>query len=322
MDRRAFLGGAFGFALTGGAIAGLRRDRGPVLRIGVMTNLTHAPLLAGLGSGRIAKAIAPVALETIAFRAGPRITEALVGGAIDVGTAGPAPIVIHHARHAARGDGFRVLAGCASGGASLIVAKDSGIRGFDDLRKKRVAVTQIGTTQDVALRTQLARSGLASTTAGGDVTVLALANATILDEMRRGELHAAWLAEPWATRLVRELSAVRLIDERSLWENGRFATALLVARKSKADDPLLERVTEALAEEVTRAQRDPATTREEAYTELRRHVGNPGKRSIFDEAWQLVDFTSDPVRASVEDFAKNAAALSLCPKGGAQGLFG
>ena len=321
MDRRAFLGGAFGFALTGGAIARLRHDRGSVLRIGVMTNLTHAPLLAGLGSGRIAKAIAPVALETMAFRAGPRVTEALVGGAIDVGTAGPAAIVVHHARHAARGDGFRILAGCASGGASLIVSKTSGIERPSDLEQKRIAITQIGTTQDVALRTYLAKARLAPTTAGGNVTVLALANATILEQMRRGDLHAAWLAEPWATRLVRELSATRLIDERSLWNEGRFATALLVTKKSRADDPLLARVTEALAEEVVRAQKDAATARDEAFAELRRHVGNPGKRSIFDEAWKLVDFTSDPLRDSVEHFARDAASLGLCPEGGAQGLF-
>jgi NitT/TauT family transport system substrate-binding protein len=322
MNRRAFLGGMAGVAVTsGGALASLTRERGPVLRIGVMTNLTHAPLLAGLGSGRIARAIAPVTLETIAFRAGPRITEALIGRAIDLGTAGPAPIVVHHARHAQGGDGLQILAGCASGGASFVVAKASGIERVSDLRGKRVAITQIGTTQDVALRMWLARGGLRATTAGGDVTILALANATILDEMRRGHLDGAWLAEPWATRLVRDLSATRLVDERSLWEGGRFASSLFVTRKSRARDPLIERVVDLLVDEVERALQDPSTAREESFRELTRHVGNPGKRAIFDEAWRFVDFTSDSLRSSVERFADHASSLGLCPEGGAKGLF-
>jgi NitT/TauT family transport system substrate-binding protein len=322
MNRRAFLGGSFGFALAGGgAIVRLSRDRGPVLRVGVMANLTHAPLLAGLGSGRIAAAIAPTRLETMAFRAGPRVAEALVGRAIDVGMAGPAPIVVHHARHVASGDGFQVLTGCASGGASFVVRSGSAITSASDLRGKRVAVTQIGTTQDVALRTWLARAGLHATTSGGDVSVLALANATILDEMRRGQLDGAWLAEPWATRLVRELGAHRLIDERSLWDGGRFATALLFTKTSRARDPVIAEVAVALEREVARAVRDPATARDEAFAELKRHVGNPGKRAVFDEAWRYIDFTSDPIRSSVERFADDATSLGLSPSGGATGLF-
>jgi len=318
MDRRAFLAGLAGVAATAatGVALGSKRDEAGVLRVGVMANLTHAPLLAGLGSGRIAQALAPVRVESRVFRAGPRVTEALLGDAIDVGTTGPAPAVVHHARHASGGHGgLRVLAGCSSGGASLVVTKRARITGPDDLHGKRLAVTQIGTTQDITLRSYLAEHGLRDATAGGDVNVIAVAGATILAQLKDGDLDGAWLAEPWATRVVRELDAVRLVDERDLWEGRRFATAILCARAARAEEPSVKRLAAALGEEVARALREPATTRDEAYAELTRRVGNAGKRADFDAAWSFIDFTSDPLPGSIAIFAKRATDLGLIPAG-------
>jgi NitT/TauT family transport system substrate-binding protein len=110
VNRRVFLAGLAGAVATAATGVALGRRSGAgasVLRVGVMANLTHAPMLAGLGSGRIAQALAPVAIESRVFRAGPRVTEALIGDAIDVGTSGPAPAVVHHARHSSGGRGGR-----------------------------------------------------------------------------------------------------------------------------------------------------------------------------------------------------------------------
>lgn len=316
LSRRAALGVFAGVASTtlAGVALGRRGGDPSVLRVGTMASLTHAPMLAGLGSGRLARAVAPVRIESRVFRAGPRVTEALIGNALDVGTAGPAPVVIHHARHSEGGrGGLRVLTGCASGGASLVVTKRSRIASASDLRGKTLAVTQLGTTQDIALRAYLADHGLRDTITGGDVRVLAIAGSTILTQMKAGDLDGAWLPEPWATRIVRDLGATRLVDERDLWEGGRFATAILASRADRASDPSVTRLVEALHEEVERAIRDPASTREEAYIELRRTIGDPGNRVVFDEAWRYVDFTSDPVRSSIEIFARRARVLGLVP---------
>ena len=326
MNRRVFLAGLAGAVATAatGMALGRRSDRATsALRVGVMANLTHAPLLAGLGSGRIARALAPVVVESRVFRAGPRVTEALIGDAIDIGTSGPAPAVVHHARHWSRGrGGLRILAGCSSGGASLVVSRRSGVRNAEDLHGKSLAVTQIGTTQDLALRTYLARHALRDRAAGGDVRVIAVAGATILAQMKSGELDGAWLPEPWATRVVRELDAERFIDERDLWEGRRFATAVLVSRADRAADPRVARLVSALAEEVARATRDPARTRDEAYEELTRRVGNPGKRADFDAAWAFMEVTDDPIRSSVEELGVRARALGVLPASASiEGLF-
>lgn len=314
MNRRGFLaalGGAAALAATGVAVG--RRGGPRALRVGVMANLTHAPLLAGIGSGRIARALAPLPIEVLVFRSGPRVTEALLGGAIDVGTAGPGPIVIHHARHQSRGGGLRVLGGVCSGGASLVVAQRSNIAGPADLKKKRIAISQLGSTQDVALRTYLREHGLADATAGGDVRVYATAPSAILAQMKSDDIDGAWLPEPWATRLVFEAGASRLIDERDLWPDRRFASALSVTKRGNETRPAITAFVEALRSEVERAAADPAAVRAEAYAELKRRIGNPGARAIFDAAGEHVDFTTDPLRASVEKLASDAAAIGLVP---------
>lgn len=332
ISRRAVIGGVAGLVGTAAIARAARSSRSSLvgaraLRVGVMSNLTHAPILAGIHSGRIARALAPTPIDTRVFRAGPRVTEALIGDAIDVGTAGPAAVVVHHARHrASSSGGLRILAGCCSGGASLITRDGSAITTPRDLAGKRVAITQIGTTQDIALRVFLRDAGLHDVASGGatdsSVTVLAIAPATILDQMKRGELHAAWLPEPWATRLVVEIGATRFIDERDRWPYRRFASAVLACRRTRAAEPAIEDLTLALAEEVTLAQKDPEATLRLAHAELSRHVGNPGSSRIWQAARQFVDFTSDPIPSSITSFGDAASSFRLCPPHPTHGLLG
>ena len=57
------------------------------------------------------------------FNAGPAAIEALFGGAIDMTYVGPNPAINGYVR--SNGEAVRVVAGAASGGASLIVRNDS-----------------------------------------------------------------------------------------------------------------------------------------------------------------------------------------------------
>lgn len=314
ITRRALLVGA-GAALLAPGCSNPSGEPG-VVRIGLLANLTHAPVLAGLASGRIAKALAPLRVESRTFRAGPRVMEALAGSAIDLGVSGPAPLVIALA-HGGRGrDAMRVVTGCASGGASLVLAPDSNVSVPADLHGKALAVTQLGSTQDVSLRKYLRAHGLEATTRGGDVTMHALAASDIRTQMLKRRLDGAWLPEPWATRLVRELGAVRFVDERDLWPGGRFASALVVARGAfaRARPADSARLAAAIEDEVERARREPAAARRESYDAIQALTTNAGQRAWFDEAWGEVEFTSDPLASAVEAFAVDAASLGVMPK--------
>jgi NitT/TauT family transport system substrate-binding protein len=286
-----------------------------------MTNLTHAPVLAAIASGRLEKALG-VPVEARTFRAGPRVLEALMGDAIDVGSAGPSAVVYNNARHGA--GTLRLVSGCCSGGASFVVRRASGIRGWEDLRGKTLATTQIGTTQDISLRKYLHQHGYAPAERGGDVAVTALDASTILTEMRRGALDGAWLAEPWATRVAREGDAVRLLDERDLWPGRLFPTALVVARGDFAREhaDLVARLAEAAAAEVDRARREPEETRRIVGDELARLLGKRLPDSILSEAWRYVDFTPDPLVDALDTIADDAATLGLAPRSSHRTLMG
>lgn len=316
LSRRELLAGA----CAAGLATACRARKEGVVRIGFMTNLTHAPAIVGLASGRIERTLG-VRVEASSFRAGPRVVEALIGDAIDVGVAGPSAIIYTHTRHEGA---LRILSGCASGGASFVVGRSSGIRGPGDLRGKRLATPQIGTTQDIALRKYLRVHGYAPAERGGDVTVHALDSSTIFVEMGRGALDGAWLPEPWATRVVMEGSGVRLVDERDLWPERRFPTAIVVARGDFAREksPLAARLSAAVGDEVARSLKAPDEACEAARRELTRLLGKALPAPLTQEAWRWIDFTSDPLPAALDTLAEDAFLLGLAPRASCRTLFG
>ena len=167
-----------------------------------------------------------VKVQWTSFNAGPSAIEALFGGAIDMTYVGPNPAINGYVR--SNGEALRVVAGAASGGASLVVRNDSGIQKPEDFHGKRVASPQFGNTQDVALRNWLKSHGMKTNDKGGDVQVIPMANPDQLTLFLKKELDAAWAPEPWATRLIHEGNGRLFVDERTLWPNGQFVIGLLV----------------------------------------------------------------------------------------------
>src|SRR6185436_12969924 len=94
---------------------------------------------------------------------------------------------------------------------------------------------QLGNTQDVALRTWLNNNGLHETKDGGDVTVVPQENSVTLTSFQQGAIQGAWVPEPWATRLVNEGGGKVLVDEKTLWPEGKYTTTVLLVKKSFLD---------------------------------------------------------------------------------------
>src|SRR6202171_4322715 len=174
-----------------------------VVRVGAFPNITHPQAMIGKSNDWFGKALGPdVKIEWKSFNAGPSAIEALFAGAIDMTYVGPNPAITGYVR--SNGEVLRVIAGAASGGASLVVRNDSGIQKPEDFHGKKVASPQMGNTQDVALRAWLKANGMKTTDKGGDVQVIPLANPDQLTLFLQKQLDASWAPEPWASRLVRE----------------------------------------------------------------------------------------------------------------------
>src|SRR6202158_513548 len=122
-----------------------------VIRVGYFPNITHAQALVGRANGQFEQALGQGGrVEWKAFNAGPSAIEALFANAIDITYVGPNPTVTGYVR--SQGEALRVIAGAASGGASLVVRQGAGIQKASDFHGKKVATPQLGNTQDVALR--------------------------------------------------------------------------------------------------------------------------------------------------------------------------
>ena len=278
---------------------------GTVVHLAFFPNVTHAAALVGTARGTFAEAVKPLGatLDEKTFTAGPSEIEALFAGAVDVGFIGPGPAVNGYLKSG--GKALRIVAGAASGGAGLIVRNDAGIKTLADLAGKRVAIPQVGGTQDVSLRHALAEAHLASKDKGGTVDIVQYAPADVAALMARKELDAAWLPEPWLSTLEKAGNTI-LFDERTRWPGGKFATTVVVVRAEFADahPDLVEKLLEAHIDTVTwiAAHKDEARFVVGKRIETLTHKALPD--DVLKAALARTEITYDPLKPSVLTFAE------------------
>jgi NitT/TauT family transport system substrate-binding protein len=280
------------------------------VRLGFFPNVTHAPALIAVERGLFTRALGPeTLLETKVFNAGPAAVEALFSGALDVTYIGPNPAINAYVK--SKGDAVRVIAGACSGGAAFVVRPE--IQTPADLRGKVVASPQLGGTQDVAVRTWLKSQGFAVALQGGDVSVLPQENAQTLEAFRLGTIAGAWLPEPWASRLVGEAGGRVLVDEKSLWSDGRFVTTHILARRAWLDahPDTARRLIEAHLDALDLIAKDPADARAALNARLATLTGKPLPDALLTSAWAGLEFTADPLATTLARSAEHALAVDL-----------
>src|SRR6185312_13306606 len=132
------------------------------VRLGFLSNITHAPALVGLKEGFFTKALGSAGtVKATAFSAGTEETTAILAGQLDVAYVGPNPAITAWQKSS----DIQIISGVATGGASIVVKK--GITSAAQLKGKSLATPSLGNTQDVALRYWLKQNGVTTTTTGG-----------------------------------------------------------------------------------------------------------------------------------------------------------
>jgi NitT/TauT family transport system substrate-binding protein len=288
-------------------IPGLAQQAGTVIRVGAFPNITHAQPMVGKANGWFEKALGSnVKIQWTSFNAGPSAIEALFAGAIDMTYIGPNPAITGYVR--SQGEALRVVAGAASGGASLVVRNDSGIQKPEDFRGRKVASPQMGNTQDVALRAWLKAHGMKSADKGGDVQVIPLANPDQLTLFLKKELDAAWAPEPWATRLVREGNGRLFLDERDLWPQGQFVTThLIVSTKFLREHPdVVKSWIRAHVELTEWINGHLPEAKKLLNQQLQKETTKALPLAVLDEAFNRLQVTYDPLRNSLLTSARSA----------------
>jgi NitT/TauT family transport system substrate-binding protein len=284
-----------------------QQQKAIVIRVGYFPNLTHAQALVGRAGGQFEKSLGPgVQIEWKAFNAGPAAIEAIFADAIDLTYVGPNPAVTGYVR--SQGAAVRVIAGAASGGASLVVRQGAGIEKASDFHGKRVATPQLGNTQDVALRSWLRANGLKPREKGGDVQVLPITNADQFTLFLKGQLDAAWAPEPWASRLVRDAGGKIFIDERDLWPNHEFVITDLIVRPQflKEHPDVVKNFLRAHVELTDWIGKNPVQAKQILNQQLQKETGKPLEPAVLDDAFSRMAVTYDPIRSALQKATQQA----------------
>jgi NitT/TauT family transport system substrate-binding protein len=275
------------------------------VRLGYFANITHAPALVGIQKGFFKDKLGKNTLEAKVFDAGPAAIEAMNGDALDITYIGPNPSINSYQK--SNGEAVRVVAGSTSGGAYFIVKPE--INSAEDLRGKTVASPQLGNTQDVALRAWLKSKGLnTDTSGGGDVSIKPQANADTLTAFKDGTIVGAWVPEPWGTRLIQEGGGKVLVDEKSLWPDGKFVTTNILVSKTFLDahPDIVKQVLEAHLQALDFIKASPAEAQAAANAEIKDKTKKELPEKVITESWKNLEFTFDPVASSLQKSATDA----------------
>lgn len=283
-----------------------------VVRLGYFPNITHAQAVIGVERGLFAERLGPdTKLETKLFNAGPSVIEAIFANELDISYIGPNPAINGYTR--SQGKALRVVAGSVSGGAQFVVRADAGIIKASDLAGKRIATPQLGNTQDVALRAYLQANGLNSKERGGNVEVLPVANPDIFLLFQTGDIHGAWVPEPWATRLVLDAGGKVFLDERTLWPNGDFVTTQVIVRREFLHQypSTVKKILEAHLDATVWANKNLAEARSVVNDGIKKATSAALPKEVIDTAWGNMRLTYDPFSASLFKSASDAFKLGF-----------
>jgi NitT/TauT family transport system substrate-binding protein len=281
------------------------------LRLGYFANVTHAAAVVGVGKGFFQKELGATKLQTQIFKDGPTETAALLGGSLDAAFVGPNPAINAFVKG---NKSVRLIAGATLGGAALVVKP--GITSAAQLKGKTIATPQLGNTQDVALRTWLNANGHHVTLSGGDVTIAPTDNATTLQLFQQGKLDGAWVPEPWVSRLVLQGGGSVLVNESSLWPQGKFATTELIVTTSylKKHPDQVKGLLRGELDAVDYISSDLSAAEQITNSELNRLTGKALPSNVIDAAFKDITVTVDPAADTLQTDADHGYAVGTLTK--------
>jgi len=278
-------------------------------------DLVHASAIIGKNNGVFKEALGKdVKIKWFIFNAGPSAIEALFADEIDIGYIGPNPAINGYIRSA--GSALRIISGASSGGAGLVVRKNSGIKSKKDFHFKKIATPQLGNTQDVACRSWLKRAGIKISEQGGTVKVIPLKNPDQLTLFLKQEIDAAWTKEPWVSRLIKEGNGELFLDESDIWPEGRFVTSHLIVRTKflKKYPELVKKWVRAHVETIEWINKNSEMAKKILANSIAEITGKTLPKDIIDSAMKRVRITYDPIRDSLLKSAENAFILGFLGK--------
>ncbi|MFN2540357.1 MAG: ABC transporter substrate-binding protein, partial [Mycobacteriales bacterium] len=282
------------------------------LRLGYFANVTHASAIYGISSGIFQRDLGTTKLSTKLFSAGPAAIEALRGGALDAAFVGPNPAINGFTQ--TDGKLLRIVAGTTSGGAGLVVQPD--ITDVKQLDGKKVSTPQVGNTQDVAAKYYFKDKGVAA-------NVTTVANSDVLQAFKSKSVAGSWVPEPYLSRLVVENGGKRLVDEATLWPQGKFVTTqLVVAQKFlKAYPEAVEALLKGLIAATDKVAAKTPEVETAVNDAIQAATGKSLKPAVLAAAFGDLTPTVDPIASSLVTSAQHGVQVGVTKRADLKGIY-
>ena len=284
------------------------------VRLGLLSNITHAPALIALKEGFFTKALGSAGtLKATAFSAGTEETTAILAGQLDAAYVGPNPAI--NAWQKSNGTAIKIVSGAATGGASIVVKK--GITSASQLKGKSLATPSLGNTQDVALRYWLKQNGVTTnTTGGGDAFVKPTKpNSAAVLQFKSGQIAGGSEPAPYDIQMVQDGGTVLLSEP-------GVSTLLVVTQSFLSAHPaIVADLVKAQVQANAFIKSNPAQAQADANAELASYTGKPLKPAIVAASFKEITFTNDPDAASLKTDADQAVSLGLLKPVNLSGIY-
>jgi NitT/TauT family transport system substrate-binding protein len=272
------------------------------VRLGYFPNVTHTPAIIGVKKDFYTKELGSTKLSTQTFNAGPDEVNALLGKSLDIAFIGSGPAI--NAFTKSNGT-IQLISGAVSGGAQLVTKPD--ITSPEQLSGKNIATPQLGNTQDVALKKFVADKKIP------DVRITVTDNPKTLDAFKKGDLDGAWLPEPWSSRLVLDAGAKVLVDEKSLWPDGRFPTTVVIVRSEflQQHPQTVQAILRGHLNAIEWAKANQAEAKTVVNSALKELAGSTLTQPVLDRAFSAIELTTDPIASTFPQLAKDSVTAGI-----------
>ena len=282
------------------------------VRLGLLSNITHASALVALKEGYFTKALGSAGtLKATAFSSGTEETTAILAGQLDAAYVGPNPAITAWQK----ASNIQIISGAATGGASIVVKK--GITSAAQLKGKSLATPSLGNTQDVALRYWLKQHGVTTnTTGGGDAFIKPTKpNSAAVLQFKSGQIAGGSEPAPYDIQMVQDGGTVLLSEP--------GVTTLLIVTKSflSAHPAVVSDLLKAQVQANAFIKSNPTQAQADANAELATYTGKPLKADLVAASFKEITFTNDPNAASLKTAADQAVALGLLKPVNLDGIY-
>jgi len=288
------------------------------LRVGYFPNITHAAAIVGVEQGIFQEELGSTLVQTQVFPNGSLLMDAIVTGQIDIGYAGPEPIINRYLQ----GADVVVLGGAASGGNVVVASRDSGVRNVAELASKVVATPALGCTHDIELRALMAEEGLHMENSGGNVAHRTQKPALMINLMEQGELDAVSVSEPWASLMEEKIGAKVIVEWDEMPWDGKLPSALLVASKQFVEEhpEIVRKLLKAHLASIEQINKNP----KEAVKVVNTHISNLTKSklssAVIEKSLQRTRITHQVDPKVLNELVSKAAKLGFFEKTDVDGL--